>query len=157
MIDPLYGDWMQLSALVKRASSSKTMGVATRKLEALGKEVRKSLRGHIRKQDLDWAPLDPGTAKRKGFDRIYLNRGDFMKSISVALNTMDTGVEVLIYPEGDHYSGLPMRTLADYLEYGTKEMLARPLWRPVFSEVESMRTSSKLLKSVGSYVLTGVE
>jgi hypothetical protein len=157
MTNPFYGDWMQLSAMVRRGKSPKTIGVASRKLEALGNEVRKSIRGHIRKQDLDWGPLVSGSIKRKGFDKIYVSRGAYMKSITVDVTKTDVGAEVVVSPEGEHYSGLEMKTLAHYLEYGTKKMISRPLWRPVFSEVESMRTSSKLLKSVGSYVLTGME
>lgn len=151
-----YGDWMKIRASLKRIDSDEALEKASKQMESLGRVITRRLKAHIRKQDLDWAPLSSATIKKKGFDKIYVNRGDYLRSITYDVTSENGVVELNVYPEGDHYSGLSMQELADYLEYGTAKMRARPLWRPVFAEVEDMRPTKSLLKAFGSVAFEGM-
>lgn len=151
-----YGDWMKIRASLKKLDSDEAIGKAAKQMESLGRVITRKLKAHIRKQDLDWAPLSSASIQKKGFDKIYVKRGDYLRSITYDVTVENGEVELNVYPEGDHYSGLSMQELADYLEYGTAKMRARPLWRPVFAEVESMRPTRSLLRAFGSVAFEGM-
>lgn len=151
-----FGDWMELRATLAKIESDEAVDGAVDQLERIGKSIQRKIRAHVRNQDLDWAPLQSDTIRKKGFAKVYMRRGDYIRSIKVEVDRRENGAELRVYPEGDHYSGLDMQTLADYLEYGTKNIQARPLWRPVYAELDSMRATKKILKEFGSVVFKGM-
>lgn len=142
-----YGDWMKFrvtlsSLLDSNANENKEKDL----LEKLGRAIVRSLKSHIRSQDLGWVPLSESTVRKKGFDTIYVDSGDFLKSLSHEVTVTNGVASLEVFPDGDHSSGIPMQEIADYLEYGTVNMAPRPLWRPVFAELESGRYLKNILK-----------
>jgi hypothetical protein len=151
-----YGDWMKIQASLKKIDSDRVVEKSEKQMGAIGRELTRKLKSHIRNQDLDWAPLSSASIKKKGFDQIYVDRGDYLRSITYDVTVENGTIKLNVYPEGDHYSGLSMQELADYLEYGTAKIRARPLWRPVFSEIESMRSTRSLLSDFESVAFEGM-
>lgn len=155
--DPFYGDWMRMQVAVKRIASPRLLHRVERIMEDLGEDIKKWVQRHVRRQDIDWEPLADMTVERKGSEKIYFDSYDYIGSITVVTEKTRDSVSVEVAPRGTHDTGIDMQTLADYLEYGTRYMPARPLWRPVFAEVENSKESQRLLKAVGSYFLEGIQ
>lgn len=101
-----------------------------------------------------WKPLNPKYKAwkiRKGLDpRILIAYGYYINSIKVYRSNKDwvVGVDPFqIHPK----TGIRMKKLARYLEYGTSRMPARPHWRPAFEHVRKHidRYIKKYLKEKG--------
>ncbi len=85
-----------------------------------------------------WKPLNPDYKMwkiRKGLDRrIFIAYGYYLDSIKVYQSGHDWVVGV--DPFRIHMkTGIRMKKLARYLEYGTSKMPARPHWRPAYEYV----------------------
>jgi len=146
-----YGDWVQVYSWLNGLKVA-PMGESSNALENLGKAIQKKVKQHITDQDIDWVPLSSYTIQKKGHDRIYLETLEYTKKIDFdVLKSSASKWELIVYPKGDHQaSGLSMQLLAMYLEYGTKSIPARPLWRVVFEELETM-DELKALSSVSTF------
>ena len=101
-----------------------------------------------------WKPLNPqykAWKMRKGLDpRILIAYGYYINSIKTYKSGRDwvVGVDPFqIHPK----TGIRMKKLARYLEYGTSKMPARPHWRPAFEYVRKHidRYIKKYLKEKG--------
>ena len=96
------------------------------------------LREVILGQKYNWRPLSEEYLewkKEQGLDdRILIATGDYVDSIQVRKTKRGTGVQIQVgVPAGIHEpSGLPYRTLARIMEFGssTRGVPARPHWRP---------------------------
>lgn len=145
-----YGEWVQTHAWLHGLQAA-PLDPFSDKLEDLGKAIQKSVQQHIVEQDLDWAPLAHSTIRQKGFDSILMHTLEYVQKIEFeVLKSSLNQWELIVYPKGEHTaSGLPMQTLAMYLEYGTSRMPERPLWRVVFEEIEGM-SEFKVLSAVDS-------
>lgn len=146
-----YGDWDKVNKTFKdlrRANISKEYGPI---MHELGTAIADKLRNHIMRQDLHWEPLSPVTiAKKGGSEIIYIETKAFLKSIHYKVvrknkSTMQLSVNVKGKHPGKKKNKIEMQTLASYLEYGTKFMPARPLWRPVFKNIPSMQEFKDIL------------
>lgn len=143
----LYGDWDKLGRTLRKAQSSEGAKGFEDPLRKLGDALVRKLRGHIIKQDLDWAPLSATTIRKKGHGTVYLDRGHYIRGLEVDVSSKGPyqwGLQVTV--KGSHYSGLPMATLARYLETGTSEIPARPIWRPVFAELKELPEFKDLMR-----------
>lgn len=80
----------------------------------------------IDKQHSNWKPLDPQTVKKKGSTKIWVDSSELRSLIAhrVEGRTPKT-VKVGIF---EHQRGL----IAHFLEFGTKDIPERPLFRLVF-------------------------
>jgi hypothetical protein len=119
---------------------SKYLDDATlRLIQKSGFDLAYSIRAAIKDQIYEWRPLSPDYARYKEIndldERILIATEEYVNSIR-AWKT-PTGVEVGLPPEVDHSTnGVPLRLLARWLEYGTKnydgnwKMWPRPHWRP---------------------------
>lgn len=91
----------------------------------------------IDQQRGNWAPLSEGWVKFKashGLDpRILISKGDYIKSIKVVRN----GDTFAITAEGNE-------KLAEYLEFGTQHMPARPHWAHINIQIKYQMASSIL-------------
>lgn len=136
----LYGDWGRVRVWLNKIKFLSGAGDYSEDLLALGEVIVQRLRQHIQAQDLGWLPLSPYTEARKGFSDVYLETGEFIASLKAkVVRHGRLSMELMVSPEGKHLpSGLDMAVLAQYLEYGTSRVVARPLWRPVFQEVRSL-------------------
>lgn len=119
---------------------------ATKKIEELAKDILDELREIVEKQKYKWFPLTPEyleAKKKAGLDlRIYLATREL---IDEGIGVYKKGKSIFVGPlKGKHSkSKLTYQKLAQYLEYGTENIPARPLWRPLKS---SVKRRSKILK-----------
>lgn len=128
----LVGDWGRASQIFARMSKPE---VAKKRLDAemrdFAEDTLKEVVKFIESQPSDWVPLAPYTVKKKGSATMLIDTGEYLANLKV------------VNPEQFHYfvgavsgephgsSGLDMATLADYLEFGTRKMPARPHFRPI--------------------------
>ncbi|MHA2429220.1 MAG: hypothetical protein ACXADB_14455 [Candidatus Hermodarchaeia archaeon] len=145
-----YGDWDTLKDWRASMKTDKWRRKYMNQMDALGKAIRGTVKGHIKKQDLPWKPLKPITIQLKGHDTIYVHTIDYYNKIRSQLRPMDNdGISLTVAPRGKHVSGLDMQVLARMLEYGTSKMPARPLWRPSYEEVQKLPEMNRL-KDLGA-------
>lgn len=158
----LYGDWEKAKRIFSKAKDRARKGYGPREqaLLKLGNAIKQRVREHILAQDLGWVPLSNATIARKGGGVIYFDTGTYIRNIKVTLRKGKHGVgstTLMVGPYGTHKpSGLPMRTLAAILEYGTSaksggrrvKIPARPLWRPMVKEVQSMSEFDRLVDTL---------
>lgn len=107
-------------------------------LSGLGKEMAEEfaddLKALITRQLIAWVPLSPKYVKRKrmlGLDpRILIATGRYVSSIQPI--AQDDGSYIVSVPNQPLRSGskYTLQDLARWLEYGTRNMPARPHWRP---------------------------
>lgn len=134
------GPWAQVGAWFHAVKLGLFMDRYEKDFQALAAAVRDKVQDHIRNQDLGWAPLSASTVARKGFAEIYVETFTFVESVKAQVSRGGRfSIHLKVAPTGGHGpSGLSMSVLASMLEFGTKKMPARPVWRPVMSEVRGM-------------------
>jgi hypothetical protein len=108
--------------------------------EQIGGMVRGMIRSHILAQDLGWKKLSDYTVSKKGHPVIYVDSGTYMSSIGVNVEQQGSyDLMISIFPDGYYEErGKEVSEIAFYMEYGTKDMPARPLWRPVYEASRNM-------------------
>jgi len=108
--------------------------------EQIGGLVRGTLRRHITAQDLGWKKLSDHTIQKKGHPVVYVDSGTYVSSIGVEVQKQNTyDLTISIFPDGYYEErGKEIAEIAFYMEYGTKDMPARPLWRPVYEATRNM-------------------
>lgn len=96
--------------------------------EEVGAYLESRLVNKIVQQDPGWAPLKPATIARKGSAKIWVDTGELMGLIT---HMVQGGIPKTVYVGiFNHEKGL----IAKFIEYGTKDMPERPLFRLVFEE-----------------------
>lgn len=100
------------------------------------KKLIKKVTGHILKQDLPWEPLSPHTTGRKHHNRIYEDTLTLLANIGVfgTGNNKYVGIRrgVTYRRKGQKVTA---EQVARWMEFGTKRMVARPLWGPSVQEM----------------------
>lgn len=136
----LYGDWERARRWTVAMQSPNMMDNLKPELLKLGEAVAEKVKYHIQAQDLSWTPLRKETIHRKGHSLAYLETHEYFNSI-VAKVTRESAfsMDVSIWPDGTNSkSDLPLDQIGFWLEYGTPTIPARPLWRQVMLEMESL-------------------
>lgn len=134
-----FGDWSKAGIVMKSIMLNlKPTYIA--KLKECGELYLEEVLGHIDSQDLDWTPLTEHTVALKGGDdTIYVETGFLKSHLKVRkVRSVSNGVTFFIgadpwttTPSGEKFSDVMI-----WLEYGTDKMVARPLLRPSWEEVE---------------------
>jgi hypothetical protein len=139
------GDWQEFYSWCNWLISGSYMPRLEKMAEQIGSVVRATLRQHILAQDLGWQKLAESTKARKGHPIIYIGSGVYMNSIGLEVaKQSDTDISVRIFPDGYYEDrGKNVDEIAFYMEYGTKNMPARPLWRPVYEAARNMDSITK--------------
>lgn len=84
----------------------------------------------IVEQNPQWTPLKPATTRQKGSSKIYIDTGELMNLITYQIEgIMPKTVKVGIF---NHEKGM----IAHFMEFGTRNMPERPLFRLVFDMEE---------------------
>lgn len=103
-------------------------------------ELKKKVVGHILAQDLPWAPLSPNTKKRKqpyNRNKVYIDTETYLNSVTTWTEGNHSYVGI---KKGTTYKNRKDRSVtvdqvAMWMEYGTKNTPARPLWAPSINEM----------------------
>lgn len=135
-----YGAWKQAGVKLK-ALQANLFPAFKVQLEQDGQYILETLQGHIDSQDLGWTPLAESTiALKNGDDTILVETGFLRNNLKVRqIRSVKNGITFFIGADAwttHQPSGLKMKQLMIYLEYGTRNMPARPLVRPTLKEVE---------------------
>lgn len=156
----LFGDWdktiktlQKLSPEIKKASIK-----AQKKVCEL---ILKKVKGHLRSQDLNWAPLHPDYAERKAIGglsyRTLMAYGNYYRSIEVwtkgSQHMVFVGVKKGIYTRklNGGRSRLEVAQIAAIHEFSSgRKIPKRPLWNPTIAEIGGAKGIKKLY--VGSLV-----
>ena len=125
----LYGDWEKAKRILRNLENN-TPEYHALAIE-IGEYVAEKVREYIESQKLLLAPLDreyrEGKIKAGGDPRILINTGDYVDSIKVTdIEIRGDEIDVFISVEDSvTRTGISMKTLAAYLEFGTSRMPAR--------------------------------
>jgi len=101
--------------------------------ESIGLRLERAFLQRIKDGDSMWAPLSPGWAAKKGHGNPWYHTGHLENTIEYDIEGDEVHVGILkheAYPE----TGSTVAVVAASLEYGTRHIPARPLFRPVFDE-----------------------
>lgn len=136
----LTGDWERLRNWCHWVMRGGHMPQMEKMAEQIGGMVRGTIRRHIMAQDLGWKKLAESTVEKKGHPIVYVDSGTYMSSIGLEVERMgDFDLVVSIFPDGYYEDkGKDVSEIAFYMEYGTRHMPARPLWRPVYAAAKTM-------------------
>jgi HK97 gp10 family phage protein len=95
-------------------------------------EFLKALKENIRENKFaDRLPaLSPITIERKGHKTHWLDRGELVDGFEKREETSGSWLKFVVGAFDDvyHYNGVPMATLAKFLEFGTRHIPARPIF-----------------------------
>lgn len=133
-----FGDWTR-AGVVLQGLSVNIFPAFQAQILADGEMIVETLQGHIKAQDLPWAPLSERTIAIKGNDTIYIDTGILMNSIKVRrIRSVANGITIFVgaNPWTRSSGGHKLSDLMIWLEYGTSKMPPRPLIRPTWDEVE---------------------
>lgn len=124
----LIGEWQKASSMFSRIMQT---GRIRREMDAEMKDFADETTAQI-KAYIESHPgpaLAPYTVAKKGHARILIDTGKYIGSIKTEkVGEMEYFSGAL---SSDSHERLSMSTLAEYLEYGTSRMPARPHFRPV--------------------------
>jgi hypothetical protein len=102
--------------------------------EKYAKKLVKTVKDHIKNQDLNWQPLAESTKKRKGHDTILIDTKAYIESVQIYTQNKSVQVGVkrgLVNPK----SGIEISRYASLNEYGSDKKPARPVWEPSIKEL----------------------
>lgn len=143
------GAWGKVKDWLGGLRKGKAHKIAEDEVGKLANHVQALIRSHIQEQDLPWQPLAESTIKKKGFDDIYLERGEYIVDIGVEVKKKKTRSIFRVGPsDRTARKGLTFQQLATYLEYGTSTIPARPIWAPTFREVKKDPRWANIIKKV---------
>lgn len=112
-----------------------TIPAAHNSVHALALGMREDLVNRIEHQRFHHAPLAPSTVeakKKAGLDpRILIATHEYIDAIEVEPLPDGSGYRIGVGNKVHSGSGVSMRDLARWLEFGTSKMPARPHWRPI--------------------------
>lgn len=143
-----FGDWAK-AAIVLRALGTDLTPAFVAQIQEDGEFVLSTLKYHILAQDLNWHPLSSNTRKREGQlgnNHVYFDTGFMYDNLRVLkVNSRSNGASFFVGANRDvNYNretslgreSVPLRDVLVWLEYGTSNMPARPLFRPTWEEVK---------------------
>ena len=135
-----YGDWQKFQLWVAWLRNGGHIPLVKQWMDELGKQIEQKIGEHILFQDIDWEPLAASTIAKKGHDRIYMDTGKYISSLTHNVTVSGKfDVTLTVFLKNDYPDrGEAVATIAKYLEFGTKRMPARPLWRPVTNELPDL-------------------
>lgn len=138
----------------KRRIIIQTVDKRTRQFgRELALDTANTLAGRLRQmilgQELNHAALAPSTvaakARRGGDPRILVDTRQYVNSIRARRKEGENAYEVGVADEKHELSDANLRSIAAWLEYGTRNadgtrrMPARPHWRPIWQEFVAMK------------------
>lgn len=132
------GDWVGLSKTLKELSKNLFIRCEVL-MDKNGKLVEDSMRQHIERQDLPWAPISETSLRMGASETIYVETG-FLRDNLLAKKVTSTKHQVTFFvgassktthqPSGDRLVNIMMM-----MEYGTSKQPPRPLIRPTWEEL----------------------
>lgn len=134
MTTTLIGDWNKLANKLRSLPSDIKQG-KQQGLERVGKLTVETLKGHVARQDLGWAPLDEDTIKQKGNSDILIETGSLLSNLQLQEVNQDA-IFVGANSNVTYPSGANMNEVLKYHEFGTEKEPPRPLVRPSYNEVQ---------------------
>jgi HK97 gp10 family phage protein len=159
MPSKLFGDWNKFRHVLEKLADNadQYQGI----VQSMADKIVEKLWDIIEQQAIELEPLKEEYRQRKiakGYDeRILIKTGDFLNSLAV-LDIQSDGDSMTVFigvEDGETKTGISMRELAEYLEYGTENMIGRhPMqrsWEQMKSEVES-EVASKLKSAIGGAI-----
>ena len=101
-----------------------------------GEFIVKALQDHIDRQDMPWKPLARRTIELKNGDsRIWIEHGVLRDSFRALEVSSKYTASIYVTAEGNNDEGVPLERIVVWLEYGTRNMPPRALFRPTAEEV----------------------
>lgn len=136
----MVGEWTRAGIMLKSIQAS-IRPVAHAKLYETGELVVERMIENIESQSISWTPLSEDTVRQKGGNNtIYVDSGTLKDKLSVRrVATKNNRSTIFIGAstwKTHQPSGLRFSDLMIFLEYGTRNIPARPLVRPTWHEVE---------------------
>jgi len=134
------GNWEGFSLWVAWAQAGGYIENAQDHLRDTGEAVRKLIRGHISSQDMGWKKLADRTIRQKGHGIVYKETSAYARRIRVTSLRRKYGATVKVTPGTQVYrrSGKTAAEIAFENEYGNSKTPARPIWRPVYMEMQAL-------------------
>lgn len=147
----LDGPWMAINSMMSNLQPDIVAAylIAQRKI---AKKLQAIVKGHIYNQDLGWAALSGSTQSRKGHGKAYYDTGTYLQNIKII--TRGTRIYVGIPKNLADARGVYYADIASMMEYGTKNMPARPLWEPSRKEIDRKFVKRVFATSLGKIMLT---
>jgi hypothetical protein len=155
MPSKLFGDWNKFNRTLNKLANnaSQYQGV----VQSMSDKIVENLWDIIESQSIYLEPLKEEYLRRKiaeGYDeRILIRTGDFLNSLQV-LDIQSDGDSMTVFigvEDGETKTGISMRELSYYLEFGTEKMVGRhPMlrsWEVMKAEVER-EVADKLKASI---------
>jgi len=145
------GNWGKVGMMVQGMSRRSYKAFFEHEIRAMVKAYLRRVKKHISAQDLSWVPLAESTVLRKGDTKAWIDSGYFKRNLKMTekrVGIMSKNFFVGALQDDIHKpSGLPMSVLAYMLEYGYRNIPARPLfgpslerliqwWRPRFARMQ---------------------
>jgi hypothetical protein len=128
-----YGDWEgNIRTFEKLSQNFKVALVSAQRREAFA--IKKRLLDHVNAQDLGWPERQPKTIS--GDSRILVDTGQLISAIQV--HTLGSGMTVLVgilKGISHNKSRADLVDIMSYHEYGTINMVERPLFTPTLAEI----------------------
>jgi hypothetical protein len=148
------GDWEVIRRMVENLSPDLN-DVARKTLVKVGMKAEQIAVKHIQNQDLNWTANIRYTRwkARSGYsNKILVKTSTYLQSItswpSQTGKTVYAGVRKTVRVEG-----VLLADIAKALEYGTRTMAAKPLWRPTYQETgQWVRESNIFAKEVSEFL-----
>lgn len=140
-----FGDWDKAKILTKALPTTIRRSVLWGQEKAVRK-LAKIVKQHILSQDLPALSQNPKKKIRQGEERVLIESGTYVDSISVWQQdfTYFVGVKPgLIEPNGNEIS-----KVAFWLETGTKNIPPRPVWGPSIEEMGGIKGINKIVLAV---------
>lgn len=134
------GDWRKAKRVLNGLPIS-LKAAATEGQKVAAEKLVKIVVGHIKKQDLGWAPLSESGARND--DRIMIDSGTYLRSIQAwkSSTAYMAGVPKGIYnPRGNRVADY-----AVYNEFGYGPGPARPLWGPSIREMGGSKGIQRII------------
>lgn len=152
----LYGDWEELKRILHNLSDMDSTYEEI--IIDMGHKIAEKVKELISTQSIYLEPLEAEYRQQKAMEgqdgRTLIRTGDFLDSIEVVdIQVSGDDVEVFIsVKDGVTETGISMRELAQYIEYGTRNQPARlPFtrsWEAMKSEVMN-ETMNRLSSEIG--------
>lgn len=150
----IFGDWDKFERILKNLRDNRPSYQHV--IRYMGEQITETIWDLIESQSIDLEPLVKEYEFRKikeGYDeRILIRSGDFINSIQVTdIRVSGYNIEVVIGVEdGITRTGITMKELAQYLEYGTEDMPGREPFKKSWEKMQDdvKEEVSNRLKSI---------
>jgi len=127
------GNWQQVGMMVSGMARRNYQLFFDQEFRRLVDEYLKRIKNHISAQDLGWVPLAESTVLRKRDSKAWIDSGYFRDHLRITEKKMGMLRRWFVGAvKGDIHepSEMPMSVLAFMLEYGYRNIPARPLFGP---------------------------